>query len=78
MKKKSIITSIFTLIIAIFSGMEANAQATLKGNPSLDNFIGSPGMWIITTGLVLMIVFILFVRKRTKMIPEPVRKKSVE
>ena len=75
MKSKSIFLSIFTLMLAVFSGVDASAQAMLKGNPSMENFIGSPGMWVITLGVIFMVIFILFIRRKTKMIPEPVRKK---
>ena len=78
MKNKSIVLSVLIFIIAAFSGVNANAQAMLQGNPSMENFIGSPGMWVITTGVILMIVFILLVRKIKKLIPEPVLKKTAE
>lgn len=78
MKPKSIFLSIFTLMVAIFSGNDVVAQPVLQGNPSLTNFIGSPGMWVIVIGVILMIAFILFIRRKTKMIPEPVGKKVAE
>ncbi len=76
MKGRFRISLILSFMIAIFTSSNANAQAMLKGNPSLENFIGSPGMWVITTGVILLIVFVLFIRKKTKMIPESIRKKS--
>lgn len=78
MKKKSFISSIFTVLIIIISAVDASAQAMLKGNPSLDNFIGSPGMWVIFTGIIVLVACVLFMRKNSKLIPEAVRKTSVQ
>ena len=78
MKKKSIFASVFILILAMFSGIQANAQAMLQGNPSLENFIGSPGMWVIVLGILAMILFVVFVRRKTKAIPEQVIKKNMD
>ena len=78
MKKKSIIVSVLTLVTLFFSATDANAQAMLQGNPSWANFIGSPGMWVITAGVLILIAFVLVMRKGLKLIPEPVRKKQEE
>ncbi len=75
MKSRLRISFILTLL-TIFLGINANAQESLKGNASLENFIGSPGMWVISIGIIVLIAFVLFVRKKTKMIPESIRKTS--
>lgn len=76
MKSSFKISLILIYLITISSVTEVNAQAMLRGNPSLENFIGSPGMWVISIGIIVLIAFVLFVRKKTKMIPESIRKTS--
>lgn len=61
---KTIILSLIFSITACLSVITANAQPMLKGGPSFANFIGSPGMWVITAGVVLLIIIALLLNKK--------------
>lgn len=75
MKKVSIIISMIFIVTACFSGIEAAAQPVLQGSPSFDNFVGSPGMWVIGISVILVAAIALFIRRKRKLQPEPLRKK---
>ena len=76
MKKEAIVLSVLILAAAIFSGVDAHAQAVLQGHPSLNNFIGSPGMWVIAIGIVLMIILVTYRKRKAKITQDtPVPKK---
>ncbi len=75
MKKKLIIPAVFFAMIAVLSGNVVAAQPMLQGRPSVDNFIGSPGMWVIAVAVVLFTAMLIVMKKKTKLRPQEIKNK---
>lgn len=63
---KSIVASIFLIVINCLSATSVIAQPMLKGSASFDNFITSPAMWILSVAVFFAILMILMLSKRKK------------
>lgn len=57
---------ILSIVIICFSALTLQAQPMLQGSPSLNNFIGSPGMWMVAGAVFLIVLLFVVLNKKQK------------
>lgn len=72
------IKTILSIVTIFVLSTQVNAQAELQGNPSLHNFVGSPGMWIVGIGAIVLTAFVIAMRKNAKLLPGSIKRKKTD